>query len=328
MGILHYLDVAIGFTLGMLVLATLIATTTAMWLSAIRSRVRQLENGLHQVLGALGDPLTSAEQLEVAKCLLRDKSMNGWSPIQWLGFGATEAMGREELVLLLLRRAGGDGVWKNVETAIERLTKQKPAEILQAVERAILEEEAEVPSSPANVSRTRALAKAAPGLAAPLFAHFDDVMTRTDDNSAFSGKFVAAILALIFLVIYPVNSFDVLARLMNSDALSKELAEQAAKGGSSNDLLDAVKKQGLFGDVFEPHSRHRQAIDLACHGDPLCTVQTATAAALSEPGVWTTLFLVSLGAPFWQALLDRFLGLRSKITAKTEDERVQRATQT
>ena len=88
-------------------------------------------------------------------------------------------------------------------------------------------------------------------------------MTRTDDNSAFSGKFVAAILALIFLVIYPVNSFDVLARLMNSDALSKELAEQAAKGGSSNDLLDAVKKQGLFGDVFEPHSRHRQAIDLA-----------------------------------------------------------------
>jgi hypothetical protein len=34
-----------------------------------------------------------------------------------------------------------------------------------------------------------------------------------------------------------------------------------------------------------------------------------------------------MGAPFWQGLLDKFLGLRSKITAKTEDERAQRAAQ-
>ena len=45
-------------------------------------------------------------------------------------------------------------------------------------------------------------------------------------------------------------------------------------------------------------------------------------------GVWTTFILVSLGVPFWRGLLDKLLGLRSKIAAKTENERAQRAAQT
>ena len=44
--------------------------------------------------------------------------------------------------------------------------------------------------------------------------------------------------------------------------------------------------------------------------------------------MWTTFVLVSLGVPFWQGLLDKLLGLRSKITDKTRDEREQRAAQT
>ena len=45
--------------------------------------------------------------------------------------------------------------------------------------------------------------------------------------------------------------------------------------------------------------------------------------SLTEPGVWTTFIPVSLGAPFWQGLLDKLLGLRSQITDKTRNQRAQ-----
>ena len=118
MDMLHYLDVAIGFTLAMMVLATLIGTTTAMWLAAFQSKVRNLQNGLQQVLGSLGGALDKTEQLEVVKRVLRGRMTASWSPVRWLGFGATEAVGREEFVILLLR-AGATEAEKKLGAAIQ-----------------------------------------------------------------------------------------------------------------------------------------------------------------------------------------------------------------
>lgn len=327
MSILHYLDVAIGFTLAMMVLTTLVGTTTAVWLAMIRTRVRNLEAGLQQVLSALGEGLTEAEQRTVVASLLRDKMMNSWSPVQWLGFGATEAVGREEFVLFLLRRAESTPAWKKVGDAIQAITNEKPQETLRAVEKAILDQEAAHPNEPASVWRTRALAQEAPELSARVFSQFDDILTRTDDRTAYSGKLVAAALALIFLVVYPVNAFDVLARLVNNGAITQALASQAEKGGSADELLAAVKSQGIFGDVFVTGNARSKRLGEIWHRDPPGAVFAAVQDSLVEPGVWTTFILVSLGAPFWQELLNRLLGLRSKITAKTEEERAQRGAQ-
>jgi hypothetical protein len=325
---LHYLDVAIGFTLAMMVLASLVGTTTAIWLAAIRSKVRNLESGLTQVLGTLGGALSEADQLAIVQSLLRDKMMSSWSPVRWLGLGATDAVGREEFVLMLLRRAGDGGAWTKAGDAIKTITTKEPEEILRAVEAAILKEEAAHPEDPANVWRTRALAQEAPALAARLFVQFDDVLARADDNTAYSRKVAGVVLTLAFLVVYPVNAFDLLARLINDDAIAAGLADQAARGAPPAVLLDAVKKQGLFGDVFANDSAHRQAIARACQGGILCSASAGIKGAVSEPGVWTSFILLSLGVPFWQGLLDKLLGLRSKIAAKTEKERAQRAAQT
>lgn len=325
MEILQYLDVAIGFTLGMMVLATLIGTTSAMWLAAIRSRIRDLENGLQQTLTVLGNTLSDVERLEVVKSILRDRLMTGWAPVRWLGFGATDAIGREEFVLMLLRRAGGPGAWGKLETAIKAITNQDPRETLRAVEAAILTEEAANPNLPSHIWRTRALAQEAPALASRLFAQFDDVLTRAEDNTAYSSKVVSVLLTAVFLIVYPVSSFDIISRLMNNGAIAKSLADLAAKTTDSKELTEAVNRQGLFGDVFQPDSAHRKMLDETCHGDPWCIAKTATAKAITDPGIWTTLFLVSLGAPFWDSLLNKLLGLRSKITERTETERHQRA---
>lgn len=306
MDILHYLDVAIGFTLAMMVLTTLIGTTTAMWLAAIQSKVRNLENGLQQVMDALGDGLTEPEQLDVVKRLLRGKMTNSWSPVRWLGLGATEAVGREEFILLLLREAAGDKGGK-LSAAIQAITGQPAETTLRAVEKEALAQEAASPSEPANVWRTRALAKEAPDLAARIFSQFDDVLVRTDDNTNLSRKVTGGVLTFVFLIVYPVNSFDLLARLMNDKAVAASIAKTAAAETDPAKLRQAIADNGLFGDVFSAEAA----------GPTFKTVR--------EPGVWTTFVLVGLGAPFWLGLLDKLLGLRSKITAKTEEERAQRA---
>jgi hypothetical protein len=306
MDVLHYLDVAIGFALAMIVLTTLIGTTTAMWLATIQSKVRNLENGLQQVMEALGDGLAEAEQLGVVKRLLRGKMTNSWSPVRWLGLGATEAVGREEFILLLLREAAGDNGGK-LSTAIQAITGELPETTLRAVETEALAQEAASPSEPSNVWRTRALAEKAPVLAARIFSQFDDVLVRTDDNTNLSRKITGGVLAFIFLAVYPVNSFDLIARLMNDKAVAALIANTAATEADQTKLQKAIDDNGLFGQVFATNA-------------PGPTLKT-----LREPGVWTTFVLVCLGAPFWQGWLDRLLGLRSKITAKTQQERAQRA---
>lgn len=325
MDILHYLDVAIGFTLALMVLVTLIGTTTAMWLAAIQSKVKNLEAGLQQVLGSLGSALPEDEVSKIVKALVRDRmvpamlprampnKLPSWLSSLWSRFGATESVGREEFVPLLLRAAAAqsDG---SLATMIQEITHHPPKTTLRAVELAILNQEAANPSDPANVWRTRGLAEAAPELAAQVFSQFDDVIARADDNAAFSRKLASGVLALIFLTIYPVNSFDIISRLLNDKAIA---ASVAAKAGATDDpakLREVIDQYGLFGDVFS--------------GKQPSTEGTNTAPnPYAQPGVWTTFVLVSLGAPFWPGLLDKLLGLRSKITAKTEKERAQRAAQ-
>lgn len=306
MDVLHYLDVGIGFTMAMMVLATLIGTVTAAWLAAIRSKVRNLEHGLQQVLAALDDRLGEAERAVIVGDVLRHRMMAAWSPVRRLGFGATDAIGREEFAIQLLRLATAQPTSMLAET-LKTLTNQTPADVLRAVEHAILVEETSAPSAPAHVWRTRALAKAAPDLAARLFVQFDDVLARADDNAVFSRKLVSAVFALAFLLVYPVNSFDLMARLINDKTVAASVAATAASETDPAKLRAAINDHGLFGDVFSANPSPRKA--------------------LSEPGVWTTFVLVSLGAPFWQGLLDKLLGLRSKIAAKTEGERHHRATQ-
>jgi hypothetical protein len=119
-----------------------------------------------------------------------------------------------------------------------------------------------------------------------------------------------------------------ITRLATDKTVATALAEQAAKTKDQTELLASVKKQAMFGDVFDANNKFWTDIYTECGPNRFCHLTTAPAKALSQPGVLVTWVLLGMGAPFWQGLLDKLLGLRSKITAKTEDERAQRATQT
>jgi len=327
MDALHFLDVAIGFSLSMIVLATLIGTTTAVWLSVARSRINNLSKSLKLVVANLDDTLSDNDLTSLVKSLLRDRMTNSWIRIDFLNIGATEAIGREELVLLLLRKsAANGGVWLKVKDAIQSIAKRAPETLLREIEQEILLQEKEAPSAPSNVWRTNALAEVAPELASRLFAQFDDVMTRSDDNTAYTAKLVSTGLALAFLVVYPVNSFDMISRLMHDKALSAALVEEAKSTPDPARREALVKGAGVYGDVFDATNKRWTEINKNHASLSPGQIQAAMATSLNQPGVWVTWILVGMGAPFWQGMLDKLLGLRSKITAKTENERLQRET--
>lgn len=105
------------------------------------------------------------------------------------------------------------------------------------------------------------MAKVVPDLASRLFAQFDDVMTRTGDNTKYSSKVTATLLALAFLVIYPVNSFDMLTRLSTDKSVATQLATLAADEKDPAKLRIEIEKQGLFGDVFHEKNAHWAAAE-------------------------------------------------------------------
>lgn len=307
MGVLHFLDVGIGFALGMMVLATLIGTAAGVWLGLIRSRTRQVETALATLVRTLGT-VDRGESEAIAGAMLSDS----WVKTPFLGNGAAmrflrsfspETIHREEFAVLLLRKAG-EGHAQSLKAV--GMTAAEASELLARVERSALELEAQDPHLPAPVWRTRALNQHAGPIASRLFSQFDNIMDRVEDNVAFSAKAVAAVMAAIFLAGYPVNSLGMIERLSTDEQLRTYLVDQAKADPKAADLPEKVKASRLFGDAFDS-----KAWDFG---------------NLAQPGVLLTWVMVSLGAPFWLGLLNKLLGVRSEVAMKAQQQRALRET--
>jgi hypothetical protein len=268
--------------------------------------------------------------------------------IAWVRSFAAETVHREELALMILRMAGEGseaairalGVpLSDTETAelqslqtalaatggsaaadqaaraallakLQELAPVKAArQMLADVEQTILAIEVDQPSLPSQVWQTKALQKHAPQLAARLFARFDNLMDRVEDNASFSAKLAAAGLSALFLIFYPVDSMAMLTRLSaNTDTLSLVVAEavKVKQGNLGTQLQEAETKllaAGLFGDFGK---------------------QSITDPSINLAGVFATWVMVSLGAPFWLNILDKLLGLRSIVQTKANEQRAWR----
>ncbi len=312
MGILHYLDVAIGFALAMAVLSAMVSAAAQTALTAFRRRVHEMETGVGSLLVNAG--VGADKALEAAHVLMRERSLSARVPWNngvlekiagWLRRGSAEAIPREELAMAVLRK-GSEEPFKSMLTT---LGVTDPAAVLHQIEEKILEWEAGEPQLAAQIWRTRALQKVAPKLAARLFSQFDEAMDRVQDSVSFSGKIYSAILAAVFLAYYPVNSFDVLSRLTNDEALRKAVvAEAEGLKNQNNPDLKTVEKRvldaGLFGDVFTKPK--------AC-GD-------FSPGELAKPGVFLTWICLCFGSPFWLGALNRLLGLRSEIQRRASEQ--------
>lgn len=328
MGFLHYLDVAIGFSLGMVVLSTIVGSFSAMVLGVIQSRRRHLQGALESVVLNIGG-LSFEESSALVQKVLKDRFVKVRSffealeqPSSWMNLPgkivqlirglSSETIQREELALMILRLAGeGDST---ALKALGQITREEALAKLREVEVEILKEEAGDPDAPAHVWRTKALSTKADALASRLFVHFDNVMDRVEDNVAASGKVASAVLAGAFLCLFPVNTFTMLNSLMTNDKLRADLVqigEKLQQTPGNEDVVAAlnqrVKESELFGMNFDQQWKL----------DPI---------KLKQPGVWVTWILLSLGAPFWQRALDKLFGLKTLMQQRTTQARTIRDT--
>lgn len=323
MGFLQYLDVAIGFSLGMVVLSTIVGSFAAMVLGCIGSRRRHLQGALESIILNI-DGLSTSESQKMVRSILKDRFIkipsfweylekpSSWvnvpgQIVQWVRGLAVETIQREELVLLILR-LGGQGDATALK-ALGKITKEAALQKLREVEMAILKEEAGDPGAPAQVWRTRALSAHAWELSSRLFTHFDNVMDRVEDNVAATGKVTSFLLAGVFLCLFPVDTFTMLNNLMTDDKLRSDLVQAAEKQKeqpNGNKVTEtAVQTSGLFGVRFDQE-------------------WTFDCKRLKSPGVVATWILLSLGAPFWQRVLDKMFGLKTVMQQRATKQRTLR----
>jgi len=323
MGFLQYLDVAIGFSLGMVVLATIVGSFSAVVLGLIGSRRRHLLGALESIILNI-DGLSNRESQKVVKSILKDKFIkipsfweylekpSSWvnlpgQIVQWVRGLAVETIQREELVLLILR-LGSQGDATALK-ALGEISQETALQKLRDVEKAILKEEADDPGAPAQVWRTRVLSAHAGELSSRLFTHFDNVMDRVEDNVAATGKVTSFLLAGVFLCLFPVNTFTMLNNLMTDDKLRDGLVQEAEKQkeqpNGKKAAGAAVQTSGLFGVSF----------------DQEWTFQWER---LKSPGVIATWILLSLGAPFWQRILEKIFGLKTLMQQRATKQRTIR----
>lgn len=356
MSILHYLNVIIGFSLVMLLLSIVTSFSAQAWLLLFKTKGRAVGRGLTSMLQDIGFDKAFAKQnvdalLDKGSSIFGERFEGALSKLRaYFLAGAPKNIGREEFVLLLLRKAGSDrDLAKKLGFADETAAKNK----LETLEIEMLAEETKDPTLPAQIWRTKAMQTIVPELASKIFARFDEVLDRVTEDVGMFGKFLGIIIALPLLLIYwPVDAIDLLNRLNNDQILSAKLAEVAETNLPSfqnareefqkclenkkndpdlqqecvknaqalkdvvNGMINLGTAEGLFGGQVKKNSE--------CNL-PLLGIENCKRADLT-PGIFITWILVSLGSAFWLGLLHRILGIRSELNKKLDAQREFRAT--
>jgi hypothetical protein len=361
MNVLHHLNVLIGFSLVMLLLSVVTSFAAQTWLLLLKTKSRAVGNGLASMLEEIGLEKAFATR-HVDALLDRGSSIFGKKlggvlnkVSAYFLAGAPQNIGREEFVLLLLRKAISDNeLAMKLGFADDAAVKKK----LQDLEKEILVEETKDPTLPAHMWRTKAMQKIVPELASGIFARFDEVLDRVSDDVAGFGKLLGILITLPLLLVYwPVDSIDLFERLNKDQLLSAKVAvvaeitvpalqqarnefircqetnknapdvktvceqsNQALKK-AANDMMQLGEVKGLFGENTDR--------ELDCHipllNTPIPFMEQCKRAALT-PGIFVTWILVSLGSAFWLGLLNKVLGLRSELSKRLDAQREFRAT--
>ena len=279
---------------------------------------------------------------------------------EFLLTGAPKNIGREEFLLLLLRKAAKDDeIAGRLNLSNPDTAKQK----LVDLEKEILKEEVNDPKLPANIWRTRAMNTVIPDLASKIFSRFDELMDRIEDNINFKGKLISIFITFPLLLAYwPIDAVELINRLNNDKILSAKAADLAQ--GTMTEIKAVEYKlsqcrdmnpvdDDVFGTEKDPCRKElenknefainkmavlnkdlglfTEAKNYACKTnesliDLDCVSKRAKAVSLNNlsPGIFITWILVSMGSAFWLGVLNKMLGIRSEYSKKLQEQRESR----
>ena len=262
----------------MLLLSLLVTALTQMAVEAFGLRSAHLERGVAEMLQHLGWSRMTAETAEkLARAVLK---------------GAA-AISREELVEGILHAAGQDQSHARVLHPLLSGDAQLSEEDAR---HAAVQISKERPDLPVAAVKSIALTRGpAAGLASAVFSAFDGAMNRVSANFTASSRALVCVFALVVAVALPLDTFDLFRRFSSSEE-TRIAAVKMAEGVGDGQMPDQVLTDQSI--VILPQTLGQWR---------------ARWVQVNTLGVFASVLLLSMGAPFWFGLLKDLLRLRSTV---------------
>ena len=320
--ILKYVDIAIGLAIVILLLCTVVTAVTQMLLAYTYSRARYLRNGLEDLIRQI-DPATLDKQARyiAERCLRHPLLARNNTPFGKITgairnffrskmardarhllpeLNPPDVIQREELILMLLDWAAGEGPLAQQDKDLIAKSEGKQGEALAAVQQIlrdalanngvvdpglaakairakIVELENANPQQSSALARALAVAAAAPSdFVGKIHVWFDNTMARIGEQYGLLAQVWAAVLACAVVFGCQFDALDLLKRLSQDDKLRADLVQQAK---DQTARIDKAQKDAADAHAAPNASQQKEIADAATDRQQI----SASLAVLRDP---------------------------------------------
>lgn len=332
---LKSIDILLGLTVVMLVVSMAVTVLTQFVIGVLNTRGRHLARGLADLLQQIDPQLERAIADQIATAVLKHPMINHLSKLPFLGVTLGDTIHREELTRLLMDLATGQGFGLD-KKAFPDATRDKlkgllknngiedPTQTLENVRAYALQLELASPELASNVRHGIALMQEANSrLLAKINSWFDQTIDRVSARFTASTRVVTLICSMVVVGALQLDTLDILNRLSVDDQLRQALVVKAMEldvAATSHEQRPADPK--VVQNELQTLNRFG-LIDSVGFGGRDWWGQWQN---VNPMGIFLSVVLVSLGAPFWYGALQKILKFRSVLAGKDDAQRNERQT--
>ncbi|MFN3324240.1 MAG: hypothetical protein ACK5AZ_12140 [Bryobacteraceae bacterium] len=316
------LDIFVGLALIMLVMSMAVTLLTQALTGVLRSRARQLRQGLIDMLLQVDAAAFRPHAGEIATAVLSHPLVCGFRG------SMGSVVHREELIRLLLELSTGNSpqpLGEKARTALQAVLQRKgvpdPAAALANIDGLAMRLETVHPNWGASARQSAAILEEAAGdFVAKIFCWFDQTIDRVTQRFTSEVRVLTFLAALVFAFAIQLDTFGIVNRLSIDDAVRAELVSAAVREVQPAQSLEELtpQRQELIRNLSA-----RQIL-----GVPRSLEEWRGHLATRFPGILVSAILLSLGAPFWFSTLKNLLRLRSVLASRDDEQRSERQQQT
>lgn len=345
---LKSIDILLGLSVVMLVVSMAVTVLTQFVTSVWNSRGRHLQAGLADLLQQIDPNLERKIAESICGTVLQHPMIRDVD--QRLG----STIHREEFIKLLMDLGSGyatpsliNGLGTQAQNALQNTLKtngiEEPAKILDNVRAMALHLELTQPELATDVRHAKALMlEANSKFVAKVNSWFDQTIERVSGRFTFTTRGVTFVCSTLVALIIQLDCLTLINHLSVDNELRNNLVEKAVEMGNKNSIAESIdtnilqQPQQQEPQTQSPQKQQHSQTQQQDFGDLLQLGIINVPKSLDEwrsnwqkinpLGVVLSIFLLSLGAPFWFSALQNLLKLRSTLSGKDDDQRLQRQT--
>ncbi|AEJ03038.1 hypothetical protein Nit79A3_3307 [Nitrosomonas sp. Is79A3] len=332
------IDILIGLSVIMLVASMAVTMITQAIIAVSGSRGRNLLAGLVGMIEQLDPGFSKRHAQEIVKMILTHQAVNGGTSFGIVRYG--DVIHREELTKILLELAS------KAETPDQKITKIQqqalralkntmaangivnPEQTLDNVRLFALQLEKSSPEMASNVRHNIALMRYAPSqFLAKINSRFDSIIDRVSDRFTFNARILAFLSATLVAVALQLDTIMLVNRLAMDESTRTAIVQAAIDEVQSKENNNLAENPSGQSAATAPESVKVLYRSLANEGIlvvPKIGEWSDSWKNVNPAGVFLSILLLSLGAPFWYGALGKLLQLRSLLARKDDVERVLR----